>query len=148
MVATWNVCTTDDRGTNSAGHAEYLLPFATKQNSGYICDFIALRETRGHEKTTFQAPVAGHVIRCSCHSGGGRGISGILGGSLAIKKVMVSELGPEDVVAEQINARMLKMRIVFRREPSSWCMLLKEQPRVTRSRAAFSSIAEVAPTST
>ena len=48
VVATWNVRTMSEKGSNGPGHAEDLLMFAAK----YECDFIALQETRRDGRTT------------------------------------------------------------------------------------------------
>ena len=69
MVATWNVRTMSERGTNGPGHAEDLLMFAAK----YECDFIAIQETRRNGRTTIQAPAAGYVVHCSGHCDGDGG---------------------------------------------------------------------------
>ena len=51
VVATWNVRTMFERGTNGPRHAEDLLMFTAK----YKCDFIAIQETRRDGRTTIQA---------------------------------------------------------------------------------------------
>ena len=61
VVATWNVRTMSEKGTNGPGHAEDLLMFAAK----YECVFIALQETRRDGRTTIQAPAAGYVVHCA-----------------------------------------------------------------------------------
>ncbi|CAM9755624.1 unnamed protein product, partial [Sphacelaria rigidula] len=82
VVATWNVRSIAERGSNGTGHAENLLLFASKED----CDFVALQETRRDGRTTFHAPAAGYIVHCSglCHGDGGK--PGMLGVGLAIKE--------------------------------------------------------------
>ena len=110
VVATWNVRTMSEKGTNGPGHAEDLLMFAAK----YECDFIALQETRRDGRTTIQAPAAGYVVHCSGHCDGDGGKPGILGVGLAVRESIVRALGPDGIVPEHISARLLKVRVIFK----------------------------------
>ena len=109
VVATRNVRTMSERGTNGPGHAEDIFMFAAK----YECDFIALQETRRDGRTTIQAPAAGYVVRCSGHCDGDGGKPGILGVGLAVRESIVRALGPDGIVPEHISARLLKVRVIF-----------------------------------
>ncbi|CAM9886559.1 unnamed protein product, partial [Sphacelaria rigidula] len=88
VVATWNVRTMAERGSNGTGHTENLLLFASKYN----CDLVALQETRRDGRTTFHAPTAGYVIHCSGHCHGDGGKPGMLGVGLAIKESIAHTL--------------------------------------------------------
>ena len=110
VVATWNVRTMSERGTNRPGHAEDILMFAAK----YECDFIAIQETRRDERTTIQAPAAGYVVHCSGHCDGDGGKPGILGVGLAVRESIARALGPDGIVPEHISARLLKVRGIFK----------------------------------
>ena len=110
VVATWNVRTMSERGTNGPGHAEDLLMFAAK----YECDFITIQETRRDGRTTIQGPAAGYVMHCSGHCGGDGGKPGILGVGLAVRESIARALGPDGIVPEHISARLLKVRVIFK----------------------------------
>ena len=110
VVATWNVHTMSERGTNGPGHAEDLLMFAAK----YECDFIAIQETRRDGRTTIQALAAGYVVHCSGHCDGDGRKPGILGVGLAVKGSIARALGPDGIVPEHISARLLEVRVIFK----------------------------------
>ena len=110
VVATWNVRTISERGTNGPGHAEDLLMFAAK----YECNFIAIQEIRRNGRTTIQAPAAGYVVHCSGHCDGDGGKPGILGVGLAVRESIARALGPDGIVPEHISARLLKVRVIFK----------------------------------
>ena len=110
VVATWNVRTMSERGTNGPGHAEDLLMFAAK----YERDFIASQETRRDGRTTVQAPAAGYVVHYSGHCDGDGGKPGIHGVGLAVRESIVRALGPDGIVPEHISARLMKVRVIFK----------------------------------
>ena len=110
VVATWNVRTMSEGGTNGPEYAEDILMFAAK----YECDFIALKETRRDGRTTIQASAAGYVVHCSGHCDGDGGKPGILGVGLAVRESIIRALGPDGFVPEHISARLLKVRVIFK----------------------------------
>lgn len=94
------------RGTNGAGHAEDLLLFAS--NYGY--DFVALQETRRDGKQPFQrqSRVTSFTAVAPARKTGINDL-GTLGVSLVITESIVSTLGLEGIIPEQVSARMLKV---------------------------------------
>ncbi|CAN0091623.1 unnamed protein product, partial [Sphacelaria rigidula] len=110
VVATWNVRTMAERGSNGTGHAEDLLRFASKHN----CDFATLQETHRDGRTTFHAPAAGYIVHWSGHCHGDGGKPGMLGVGLAIKESIANTRGPDAITSEHVSARILTVRVAFR----------------------------------
>ena len=110
VVGTCNVRTLAFKGTNGIGHAEVILK--TCEDAG--CDSIGLQEVRRNGQSAFAA--AGYVVFCSGADGGNYGKNGDHGVGLAIRESIVAEMDKGDVAVECISARLMEVRIHFKRK--------------------------------